>query len=338
MSHSPAQVLAAAACHVPIALVSTDDLGAIRALAADLPAAFNWLGFECRLARGDRRVDFGVCIDSRDRGRDTVATALAAGEELPGLESLRPLLREWVDPSAQLHGLCPVLWAEWDRPAPGAVPFAFVCVDPGFPSDRPRPQIAAARLRVAAERCLELLRDRPPDLAALDKLDACARMLPADAHILHLAPMPPGRGRGLRVHTSLRLPDVLPWLRGIEWPGDLDAARRALELCYGAARVGVQVTLSDRPHPYLGIEYYTRSDPRSNLEWSRVLAGLVTAGLCDATKAEAVLGWFGDETVDLPGAAWFVNIQRQFYVKLVVAQGAFEAKVYLTLHPRFVPL
>lgn len=338
MSHRPAQILAAAARHVPATLVDPPARMAIEALAVGMPAAVNWLGFECRLHRDDRRVDFGVCIDSRDRGRRTVAAVLADPEARTGLEFLRPLVAEWTDADTRLHRVCPVVWAEWDFAAGGASrPFAFVCVDPGFPGNRPRPVLAADELRGAAADCIRLLCGVAADPPMLDRLVACAGELPADARILHLAPQPAERGGGLRGHTSLRASDVMTWLRAIGWPGDEGAARRALELCRGAWRVGVQFAVSDRVAPYLGFEYYSHSDPRSDPEWSLVLHDLVACGLCDRSKADAALAWFGDETVDLPDTTWFINIQRQFYLKLVVAPTACEAKIYLTLHPRFIP-
>lgn len=337
MSHCIADVVRAAATHVPTALVDPVALARVAGLAATLPAAFNWAGFECRLHPGDDRVDFGVCIDSRDRGRDTITAALAAGDTLPGLEFARPLLSAWVDPETPLNRACPVIWAEWDLP-PDAPPrpFAFVCVDPEFPGNSACPPVSPAILRQLATATVQHLTAAPADPATLDLLDRCARTLPPPARVLHLAPMPPDRGGGLRVHTSLPVHAVVPWLRALAWPGEFAGAERALALLGGAARVGLQFGLGEQLLPYLGLEYYAQDDPRRGTAWHDLLARLVAAGLTDPGKAEATLRWYGDETVELPDARWFVNIQRQFYIKLVVAPEL-AAKVYLTLHPRYIP-
>lgn len=63
-------VLAAVAPHVPAALVPAGTLAGVLALAPTLPAAFNWLGFECRLRPGDDRVDFAGCSEECDGGRE----------------------------------------------------------------------------------------------------------------------------------------------------------------------------------------------------------------------------------------------------------------------------
>lgn len=338
MSHRVADVVRAAAVHISPLLVDAGALGRILELSAPLPAAFNWAGFECRLRAGDDRVDFGVCIDSRDRGRRTIDAALAAGAALPGLEFARPLLGAWVDHETLLHRACPVIWVEWDLPArslPAA--FAFVCVDPEFPGGRARPPLPRADLRSLASTTVELLTGTPLAPSTQGLLDLCARTVPPPARLLHIAPLPRDRGGGLRIHTSLPPNQVIPWLQTLGWCGDIDAATRAVALCRRAGRVGVQLTLGDRLMPYLGLEYYSLADPRSEAEWPAVMARLVAAGIVDPDKAAAVLRWFGDETVDLAGAAWFVNIQRQFYVKLVVSGPEIEAKTYLTLHPRYIP-
>lgn len=336
MSHCAAGVLRAARSHLPAALVDDAAFAAITAIAAPLPSAFNWLGFECRLAADDRRVDFGVCIDARDRGRATIAGLLARGLPLPGLEFTRSLFAAWVDPDAPIHAACPALWVEWDL-VTGATsePFAFVCVDPGFPDVGSRAALPPAELRaVTAEVSTRL--GAPLATTTLDRLLTTAAVLPPSARILHVAPMPT-RGAGLRVHTSLPRTDLPAWLAAIAWPGDRRAAAWACELCRGIEQVGVQFTLDGEVAPYLGLECYSLADPRTDPTWERLFAGLIAAGLCSPDKAAAALRWFGDETVDMPDAQWLTNIQRQFYVKLVLAGSTLTAKVYLTLHPRFIP-
>ena len=341
MPFPPHEVLGAIADHVPASLVPGAARLAVEGFARRLPPAFNWLGYECRLGAGDERVDFAGCCEAWNGGRDALITAIAAAPDLTG-PGPTALVHEWHRPGSLLTRHCPAVWLEFDflgRHAP--VPFAFLCIDPGCENTfhrRPRaPRPLPLDLLLALiERGARLLAG-PADIdGALALVRRCAAALPASGRALHVAATPHRGHDDLRLHFALFSCDLLAWLDRISWPGDRAEVARALQLFGDDFRqVGVQLAIGDALRPTLGLEVYVSGGPATLPAWSRSLAALAEAGVCDRGKADALLAWWGKEVVRLACTPWPVLLERQFYLKLALAPGELVAKGYLAAFPSY---
>jgi hypothetical protein len=339
MPPSSHQVLAATARHVPPQLVPPATLASMVDWSRRLPAAFNWLGFECRLAAGDDRVDFAGCCEAWDGGREALLAGLAHEPNLLGAGP-RALIEAWRDEPLLNEG-CPAVWLEFDFLG-GARPidFAFVCLDPAcantFNAIRDDEPPGLEQLTALVDRGATLLSGQVVDPAALAVFRRCTTALPRPGRALHVAATP-HRGHGdLRLHFALLAGDVPRWLETIAWPGDVGAVAAALELLGTEFRqVGVQLSTGSALRPTLGLEAYVARGPEEFASWSRAFAALASRGACDPAKAQALLDWWGHETRVLPGAPWRVSMHRQFYLKLLVGDGPLQAKGYLAIFPRY---
>lgn len=328
-------VLTAAAPWLHRTLPAIPDMG----FAAQLPAVFNWMGFEFRLAAGDKRVDFGLCCEQEPGDRAKLKTWCDAGGDLAFAGPMAPALRNWLDPASLMHQLGPVIWLEWDLSSADPGPFSFACVDPGFPTGSAPPLPVDQFLALCAE-TVQALSGRPATPAQLQALAQAHATLPETGRILHLAAVPHRDTAELRVHAQLPTHLLLPWLQQIGWPGDpADAAAMQALIGPDLPTVGVQWAIVGGVTAYLGLEAYSLELPTPGGYWHRFFDRLVGGGLADPARSLATLQWFGAETVRLPGEPFRCNLQRKFYVKLVSKpRQPLEAKAYLTLHPRFVLL
>ncbi|WAS90865.1 hypothetical protein [Nannocystis punicea] len=338
----PHEVLAAVAPHVPAALVAPAQLQALAEWSRRLPSAFNWLGFECRLAEGDPRVDFAGCCEAWDGGRDHLVAGLARDPELCG-PGPSALVRAWPNDPALKDS--PSVWLEFDFVGAGPpAAFAFLCLDPAcantFRAHRGAERPPMVALMAAAERGATLLLGHAPSAMCIDSLRRAAEALPASGRALHVAATPHRGGDDLRIHYALLAGDVAGWLRRIGWPGDLATVERALAAIGDEFRqVGVQLAAGDSLRPALGLEAYVSRGPADFPAWQQTFAALAAEGACSPAKARALLDdWWGHGTVSLPGAPWRVAIHRQFYVKTVVDGDRLQAKAYLAIFPRYTLL
>ncbi|SFE94789.1 hypothetical protein SAMN02745121_06195 [Nannocystis exedens] len=342
MPPAPHEVLAAVAPHLPAALVEPARLQAIAGWSRRLPPAFNWLGFECRLAEADPRIDFAGCCEAWDGGRARLLDALARDPALSG-PGPAALVRAW--PVEHVLQDSPSVWLEFDFVGDGPpAAFAFLCLDPAcantFRAHRGAERPPLDRLIAAAERGATLLLGHAPSAMCIDSLRRAVLALPASGRALHVAATPHRGGDDLRVHCALLARDVPAWLRRIGWPGDLATAERALAVIGDEFRqVGVQLAVGEALRPALGLEAYVSRGPEDFPAWRQTFAALAAEGACDPAKAHALLGdWWGHTTVSLPGAPWRVAVHRQFYVKLVVDGARLQAKAYLAIFPRYTLL
>ncbi len=342
MPPRPSSVLAAVAHHVPEALVPADALAACQRLAAVLPPAFNWIGFECRLRAGDDRVDFAGCCEAQDGGRTALDQALRGPTAFAGPE-VRDLLTTWCRPGSDLHLYSPAVWLEFDFLGGGPpATFAFLCLDPACADAfhtpiQPQPRPPGERIQGMFAAGATLLAGRPPSMATLDLFARSVAALPATGRALHVAATPHRGHTDLRVHYALLAGELDSWLDALQWPGDRACARALVALLGDDFRqVGVQLNLGASVRPYLGLEAYVRRKPAEFAGWARLLSALGDA--CDPAKLQALLRWWGTETTTLPDAPWRVAIKRQFYVKFVLGPEGLEAKAYLCIMPRYVLL
>jgi hypothetical protein len=88
--------------------------------------------------------------------------------------------------------------------------------------------------------------------------------------------------------------------------------------------------------PTIAFDLNLRTRPSESPLWGRALDRLVQAGKCDRDLGQAALSWIGDETVELQGAEWLVNIDRQLFFKLLPRlDGSIDAKAYLCVQHRY---
>lgn len=339
MPPPPFDVLAAAARHVPAALVPAEALAAGLRVAAGLPPAFNWIGFECRLQAGDDRVDYAGCCEAWDGGRAALASTLADAPSFAG-PGVRALLAEWCREGSQLYKHSPAVWLEFDfvANAPPAS-FAFLCLDPACanafhapvrPHERPPPGQLMELFMTGAR----LLAGQEPATPAVEFFARSLAALPPTGRALHVAATPHRGHADLRVHYALLTGEVAGWLADIGWAGDMEWARGLPRLLGGFRQVGVQLSVGTELRQELGVEAYVAGGPTEFAGWSRLFGALGDA--CDPAKVAALLGWWGREKVTL--GPWRVAIQRQFYVKLTMRPTGLEAKAYLCIMPRHVLL
>lgn len=333
MLHPMRQLLGAVDRWLPPVLVPEPWRWRIHELAGQLPAAFHWALLECRLTRDDPRVDFSVCASVAEGGRERLAT-LTPHEAAPAwLDATRCFAEAWARADSPFGDL-PSIGLEYDLPSEGGTrgPSVFVCTEPSFPLMGPTP-MAPSRMKEWLARGLSLLAARRIEPATLDAVERCARCLPEDGRILHVASMPERGTRGLRVCAVMSSASIPGWLEAIGWPGEFQRVEQALEPCGPLSWMGLNIEVSQTVEPYFAIEQVIHG----NADACRKVAGrLVRLGMADPVKAEAAARWLGDETVDLPGVDWHVNIQRQLYFKIIPhPDGRMEAKAYLGIAPRF---
>lgn len=343
MPSLPREILAAVSRHVPDVLVPAAAQAAILQFAGRLPPAFTWLGYECRLAADDDRIDFAGCCEVWSGDRRRLAEALV---HEPGLAGTGPaaLVDLWARPDSALFATCPAVWLEFDFLGAGPpTTFAFLCIDPAcadsFGSRAPAPAPPSLDTLMAVAACgARLLAPELTD-GALGVLRRCIAALPFGARALHVAATPHRGHNDLRMHFALLVRDVPRWLTEVDWPGDHEALHAALALLGdGFRQVGVQLSAGDRLRPACGIEAYVAHGPDEFPAWSATFASLTALGVCAPAKAEALFRWWGRETTDLPSTMCPVRLSRQFYLKLTLASEGLQAKAYLAIFPRHVPM
>jgi len=293
----------------------------IESLSAALPPVWDAGCFEIRLGAGCGQVDFQVCAHGA-AGRQALAQALASGHPLPGGESARPQIQEWIGPETEIARRSPVLWLEYDLPGDEVRPpvLFFGGFGPLASARVPRP----GEIRRWMKRWLDLAAP-PPDENRLDLLEHCLRALPRGSLPRFLATLRPARASDdLRLVAGLPTPGIGDWLREIGWPGEPRRLEWALEARGGFPEAQVHVDVGESIRPGLGIELTA-----SPSLWPRFIQRLGALGLCDE-RGTAVLDWLGRDKILPPGARWPSAVDRRVMVKLVLdCEGALSAKAYL---------
>lgn len=284
---------------------------------ASLPSRLTWGGFECRLAEGDRRIDFGISVE-RAQAKHVV---------VPESEALcQRMLRNWLALAPSMRASFSRATIEFDRPTEVALDrsaapslwgsaFAFFRVAlHGGPE-----------LSCALSKLLGALRNEPVDPHSSEQI---ARALPQGSQILHVAALEHRGAREVRLHFAVHS-DYLPTLCRALKPSHVETARllRTLIADLPVGRLAVQVSTREgefRPH---SVEFVVPSGTRALTTWRTLLTRLSAAGVASEEKVDAVLAWPGSRThVPLGG-----RIERGFYVALQLAQQP-TAKVYPHFH------
>ncbi|HFE47169.1 MAG TPA: hypothetical protein ENJ18_17060 [Nannocystis exedens] len=340
MSFSLAREIDRQASFWPAALLPPEGVEAAKAAASTLPPVFHWLILEGRLTGVDRSVDLMASIIDSPGSREALALALKCTQS-PLLEGARDLLSAWARPAAHRQRTCmehtPLLWLEWDAPY-NRTPLQLPFIDRRFwgrgsaASQSPEELVQMIRGGYAATF------GEAHHKATLSAFSRMICALPSDARTLAAASLRP-RGLALdRLFASLPRDRVLPWLRAIGWPGDLDRVRRWLPRIVAPwEQAFLQIELDgDGPNAYLGIEpRQTEFGTVDRRERNRLLRHLIDTGLSDVHRVQAVEAWTRSPEAKGTGPRTGPRIVRSCHLKCVLRpNAATEVKAYLGLHLR----
>lgn len=330
-----ARMLEFAAPWTPEVLLSEAHRLRIASIASQLPALWDIVVFECRLAAGDHSVDFLLGAVGAEGDPAAIIEALDGHEVFPALGApdgpAIPLMRAWAE-SPQWRSSVPLTWLEYDVPIDGAPNLGTgVGVDPThYDAYAPSPHPSVHRR--AAQWAYSLITNVQAPLRLMEKFEACAAALPGEGTVSYIAPLKVRGSDLLRVVAVMPIAQVRDWLRRIGWAG----SDTALDKLFGAVgtemgRAGVQIEIGeDGVDQYLATETYLVDGERSRAAALAMFGRLHEAGVIDMAKAEATIDWLGSDTIDDPDEVWLVGINRSAVVKTVLRPGPqLEVKSYL---------
>jgi len=319
--HDLVGTLTAAAPALPPVLGGAQAQARLWAAAAQLPAALtDWIYVECRLLGPADRLDLIVRVERR--GRDLLARMplLCAGSPTRADEHawsrIAGFARRWTEGDERMQALAG-LWLEFDLKADARQP------SPALPAPRLFFDYSGAHLRMAHPvgelapciwRPLRALFGSRPPRALVRGLDDCLRLLPASAFIPSIGVPTASSWDGLRLCVGgLRREDLLRLLGALRWPGSVRALsrlHRRIAMARARPDDGVDLLhldLSPAVSPRIGIEYVPcreRAPARRRDHEARLLSALVSEGLCDSARREALLGWSGQTLSTLAHELW----------------------------------
>ncbi len=355
-THSLATTLDHLAPHFPERLISPGARARLEALGARLPAALSACTYlERRLRAHSERVDLILRIDPARRGILAAGLhGLSLGTSFRSRDAWRrveALARAWEAPSSLLHRGVEAFWLEFDlEPEAPVVPAPRVFLD--FARDVYEQATVSERGAVARAALSPLL---GAELRAeLDQqILRCMGALPSGAFLLYVGTGPGAPSVRVRLCVlGLADGEILPFLRRVSWPGDLDHLAGTVLQPLARARCApgrsvaiLHLDLGPRVLPRVGLEY--AFDRRSQLAGRVVEAGfldhLVEQGLCDPAERNALLCWPGRSVELLAHEIWYSQVVRRLsHVKVVYRSGRpLEVKAYLCFfhellrgHPR----
>lgn len=326
--HQLAPLLELGISHLPGVVASRAVLERFRQMPDGLPSIFTIGTFECRLD-DDERIDFQACAP-RSAGAHAVARRWLSKLDDADLRSrghhlTADLLREWIDPATILGSDIAAVWVEIDFAGAGDMPwpFPFFTLTPPWMRSEPRPIDRTTALVDAGLGCL--MRGRL-DRKIHAQIHTCLRALPPQASLFHVAmrPMPGGDVVRLIAGTPWNL--VPEFLERMDWPESIAHMQRFLErYCEDTVINSIQLDISDRLGPRLGVEFYWPTSPKVDPRWSSLFDKLVADGACTPERRAGVCAWSGCDRLadgDL--------LSRELLVKVVYEIGKpLRAKAYL---------
>jgi hypothetical protein len=304
-------------------------------LAREAPLGTSFLGFECRLAEGAGRIDFGTGI-ARD---DSIRTPLAERSlEAPDRWlSLRRLCAAW-GRSPALGRMMPAVFTEFDLPEDAMElpePSLFGRLD--WPR-RTNWRDELAMARGAASEFLDACADGDDDRPAWRRIDRAVDALPPNGWLHGVAAMRGRPDRPARVGVWVpcwRLQEYLDRLELGEFAEPIARLTAEIPDARGPF-VELALDVAERVNPRIGIEF-TMDATRQENGRPFHLARLVARGLCTEARAQALQAWPGMEVVRLRDVDWPCTVVRQVsHLKFVLEPGGeTRAKAYLTVTPVF---
>jgi hypothetical protein len=290
------------------------------------------VAFEVRLAEGDSQVDVSQLF-SPDHGMREVMTDYArhmCQEEQQVWPLIREFSEQWSKADSAMHEAVSLAWLEYDLPGdPPSVlrPGVFIALPD---------QLAHAESRLSVMKTtLQLLGHDPSGLQAIfDRLGACLQALPASAVAITVGVMPSRQIQGVRLPVHyIGKQAVIPYLRQVGWPGELDQIERLVERYFDLSdRIAVDLDIGANVYPQLGLELHLASPRANDSRWEKLLDQLVSDHLCDPAKRDALLIWPGQQTpteelVNWPGNLMLETLLRGAEGAWLLARGLSHVKL-----------
>lgn len=354
--HTVAGTIEQLAPRLPAALVAQDARSRLMRVAAWLPAALtNWIYLECRLRRGEQRVDLIVRVDQRGRdvlSGDNPALGLdTALQRHPVWRGIRALARTWCDPSSALYRGVERLWLEFDVHESSDAPSSTELPTPGVFIEFAREVYAQHRREDRLGITMAALRPLMPDGIApvvSRNLRRCWELLPSGAAIPYVGLFAARGTDALRVSVAGLSDAELPaYLRSLRWPGSHRYLADAIAAFRPAAPVPlprmaiVNLDVDREIGAGVGVEYLLShaSQLRGSILERELLDHLVRGGVCSAAKSDALLAWPATSLHVLPHELWRSRACRRVnHLKLSLTErGSPEVKAYLAASHEYHP-
>ena len=166
----------------------------------------------------------------------------------------------------------------------------------------------------------------------------CHEAIPAPAYLLYAFSLLPRWSDAVRMEIfGLDPAAIVSYLESVA-PEAVPWVEREAALFAGVERIHLSLDLGEEILPRIGIEGSFVRLPRREPRWSELFERLVSRGLCEPGKRDAVLAWVGSESFRTAPAAWPVGavgtggfcFRKPSHVKVVCRPDREpEAKAYL---------
>jgi hypothetical protein len=344
--------------HLVPALVCEENLSDIGSIARFFPGQItSFFGFECRLGEKASLADFLLCIKAIDGGREILAgyqSELNVPEaffDRPIWRRIRNFCRHWADPTSPLYEKVDNIWLEFD-------------VD-GSSSEVPLPSLFFGSQDISSKNhrqyqwvtqtALKLFLDRPIGDIIEQKLFDCFNLLPAGAWVFQIGVMLARQSDKIRICVRGIDADLIcNYLTHVEWLGEIEELRaRISELSRYVDRIDLDLDVSDRIEPKIGLECYLDNSVENQSRWQLFLDYLVVSGLCIPQKRDALLAYRGLSHERAQSDLWpshLLNLSSLLdrraisaiardihHVKIVYQSDCpLQAKAYLSVNPTWL--
>jgi hypothetical protein len=272
-------------------LVSPAALQRLLAFLADVPGTVtHTVLLECRLGASDGPVDLSLqslAQDSeRDRFREFVDAPAQPGDwrQSEAGRTIRDFAARWIDPRSSVHHTLENAWLEFDFAA-NASPLPALFFHLRYPRDATR---AERQHKELLDEALTPFARLSPAPRATDRLAACIERLHRRKSLsYYIGAMLSRRTAALRlIPRSVGPDDIQPYLEALGFSAP--AARPAFDALQSVLAMGGMafpaVDVDEELQPNLGLECFLRKRP-----WAPLLDWLVSVGVCDAAKRDALL-------------------------------------------------
>jgi hypothetical protein len=277
---------------LPSDLIDTKAFSAIRSIAKELPPIYRG-GLECRLVRGDNRVDLHQCILADEKEIRLLIKHIAgsAWARHPAWEKTLCFCRQWSLRSSLVGQAVANIWLEFDvvnPQQPYGVPALFIQLNTA------NEMLSKHQMEDAVEIILNLLYGKTVSRRLFANLRRCSDACCKGAGITHLGIMLSRNVDYVRVNVSGLTPKFInDYLIRIGWPGSLTFMETIfLRFLSSIDQVVLCLDVGTRILPNIGLEYVLYEKNSANSGKS-VLTRLVDENICTYEKQQALLAWPG---------------------------------------------
>lgn len=306
--------------HLPIALIDEAQWSKILAISDIIPSAVTtFFGFECRLGVADAKADFLFCADATEAGRRVLA-ANSYGIDLPQKlldhpvwQNLHRFSTNWESEASVLHKQVRNVWLEFDTATFSSdsipVPSCFFGPEPMFATPALHHKHPHAAIWEVA---LPLLLGRQLPQPIEQSLLRCLENLPENAYIFQIGLMLARKCDTVRLCIRNIAPDaIIDYLMGLNWCGNLQTLQALLKNVAAVTdRIDLDIDVSDRIHPKIGLECYLLKQPKFDDRWNTFLNALVLQGHCLLQKRQALLEYPGYIRQRMASTFWPSDIRK----------------------------